>query len=204
MALILDTETNGLPNLKGLFWGDFPDYKNIEKYDTSRIVQFSMMICDNNFNEILQYDAIVKRDKFDICNTEFHGITNEISDMRGKKFIDIAIEFYGILKTIDCIVAHNIAFDINVIKAELYRYELFHIIDEIDKKNLLCTMKHTKPILKIINKYGKYKNPSLNELYTFNFGKNIENAHNSLYDVINLHKVVKHMHDNNTLNFSLY
>ena len=73
----------------------------------------------------------------------------------------------------------------------------------LDKKTLLCTMKHMKPILKIINQYGNYKNPSLNEIYKFNFNKDVENAHNSLYDVSNLHKVVRHMYENNTLNYKI-
>jgi DNA polymerase III epsilon subunit-like protein len=60
-----------------------------------------------------------------------------------------------------------------------------------------------KPILKIINQYGNYKNPSLNEIYKYNFKTDVENAHNSLYDVYNLHKVVEHMYKNNTLKYDI-
>ena len=34
------------------------------------------------------------------------------------------------------------------------------------------------------------------------FDKNIENAHNSKYDVINLHDIVKNMYDSKQLNFN--
>jgi len=202
MALIIDTETNGLPIISGLKWGEYPNYRDLDKYHNSRIVQFTTMICDHNFNELSLDDAIIKRDGFDIFNKEFHGITNEISDNQGVPFLNVANDFYTYLKDVKYIFAHNIAFDINVIKSELFRYGLFHIIEEIEKKELVCTMKHTKPILKILNKYGNYKNPSLNELYKFYFGENIENAHNSKYDVINLHTVIKHMYENNILNFT--
>lgn len=203
MALIIDTETNGLPDMANLRWGEYPDFKDLEKYSTSRIVQFTIMTCDADFTEVELKDYIIKRNNFAIRNTEFHGITDEISDKDGRDLIEVAEIFYECLKATSHIIAHNIAFDINVIKSELFRHGLFHIIEEVDRKICLCTMKHMKPILKIINKYGRYKNPSLNELYRHNFGVDIENAHNSKYDVINLHRVIKHMYDNDSLKYSL-
>jgi len=204
MALFLDTETTGLPDTHNLRWGVYPYYKKLDKYSNARIVQFSMLITDNKFKFIDVKDYIIKREGFDITNKEFHGITNDISDNNGVSFDTVAVEiFYENLKNVSHIIAHNVAFDIGVIKSELYRRNLQYIIDEIDKKTLLCTMKHMKPILKIINQYGNYKNPSLNEIYKFNFNKDVENAHNSLYDVYNLHKVVEHMYKNKTLNYDI-
>lgn len=204
MALFIDTETNGLPNAKNLNlkWGDYPFYKLLDRYNNARIVQLSYMITDNQFNQLELIDHIIKRDNFDIGNFEFHGITNDISD-NGIEFNYAFEEFYNSLKKVTHIIAHNIAFDINVIKSELYRRNKIYIIEEIDKKTLLCTMKHSKSILKIINQYGRYKNPSLNEIYRFAFNKDIDNAHNSKYDVINMHAVIKKMYDDNILNYSI-
>ena len=191
MAMFIDTETSGLPDTHNLRWGVYPDYWKLNKYENARIVQFSMLITDTQFKYEDVKDYIIKREGFDITNGEFHGITNEISDNIGVDFNVIAIDiFYELLKNVTHIVAHNVAFDVGVIKSELHRRKLQYIIDELDKKTLLCTMKHMKPILKIINPYGNYKNPSLNEIYKFNFKTDVENAHNSLYDVKNLHKVV--------------
>jgi DNA polymerase III epsilon subunit-like protein len=204
MALFLDTETSGLPDTHNLRWGVYPYYKHLDKYSKARIVQFSMLITDKQFKFEDVKDYIIKREGFDITNEEFHGITNDISDNIGVSFDTVAVEiFYEQLKKVSHIIAHNVAFDVGVIKSELYRRKLHYIIDELDKKTLLCTMKHMKPILKIINQYGNYKNPSLNEIYKYNFNKDVENAHNSLYDVSNLHKVVRHMYENNTLNYEI-
>ena len=204
MAMFIDTETSGLPDTHNLRWGVYPYYKNLGKYANARIVQFSMLITDNQFNYKDVKDYIIKREEFEIANSEFHGITNDISDTVGVNFDTVAIDiFFELLKNVSHIIAHNVAFDIGVIKSELYRRKLNYIIDEIDKKTLLCTMKHMKPILKIINPYGNYKNPSLNEIYKYNFNKDVENAHNSLYDVYNLHKVVEHMYKNKTLNYEI-
>jgi DNA polymerase-3 subunit alpha len=204
MALFLDTETSGLPDTHNLRWGVYPYYKKLDKYSNARIVQFSMLITDNKFKFIDVKDYIIKREGFEITNEKFHGITNDISDELGVSFDTVAVEiFYENLQKASHIIAHNVAFDIGVIKSELYRRNLQFIIDEIDKKTLLCTMKHMKPILKIINQYGNYKNPSLNEIYKYNFNNDVENAHNSLYDVYNLHKVVEHMYKNKTLNYDI-
>ena len=204
MAMFIDTETSGLPDTHNLRWGVYPDYWKLNKYENARIVQFSMLITDAQFKYEDIKDYIIKREGFEITNGEFHGITNEISDNLGVDFNIIAADiFYELLKNVTHIIAHNVAFDVGVIKSELHRRKLQYIIDELDKKTLLCTMKHMKPILKIINPYGNYKNPSLNEIYKYNFKTDVENAHNSLYDVKNLHKVVEHMYKNNTLNYKI-
>jgi DNA polymerase-3 subunit alpha len=204
MALIIDTETSGLPDTRNLRWGVYPDYRDLEKYDGARIVQFSILITDTKFKYEDVKDYIIKREGFEIMNENFHGISNEISDTVGVDFNTVAVDiFYELLKKTTHIVAHNVGFDVGVIKSELHRRNLQYIIDELDKKTLLCTMKHMKPILKIINQYGNYKNPSLNEIYKYNFKTDVENAHNSLYDVYNLHKVVEHMYKNNTLKYDI-
>ena len=51
-------------------------------------------------------------------------------------------------------------------------------------------------MVKAKNKYGKIKYPSLAELYKFVCNKDIENAHNSKYDVINLHEICKNLNLN--------
>jgi DNA polymerase-3 subunit alpha len=198
MVLIIDTETNGLPDMKYLPWGKYPYYKDMEKYDNARIVQITIMICDDDLNPMEIKDFIIKRDNFSIDNYQFHGITNEISDNVGISFIDVMNQLSDCIKREKKIIAHNIDFDINVILAECHRYGLNDLSDDILRKQHICSMKSTKSVLKIINKYGRFKNPSLAELYYFNFNQPIENAHNSKYDVINLHKVLKYMYDNGT------
>ena len=203
MALFIDTETNGLPDMKDMVWGNYPDFHDSKKYDSARIVQLSFIVTDKQYNNLDLQDYIIKREGFDINNSEFHSITNEVSDKEGIDFDKAFNAFYESLKKTDHIIAHNIAFDISVIKSELYRRKLFHIIEEINKKKLLCTMRHTKNIIKIINKFGKYKYPSLKELYRYCFDKEIENAHNSKYDVINLYDAIKKLYDDGILYYYL-
>lgn len=194
MALIIDVETIGLPDRDGLPYGEYHSYEKLSKYDSCRIVQISLMLCNENFEKIELKDFIVKTDGFTIGNSDFHGITNEISENKGISFSEIAKEISIYLKQVSHIIAHNAAFDVNIIKSELYRIGMHSIISEMNTKHILCTMKHTKFIVNARNIYG-VKYPSLSELYTFIVKENIENAHNSKYDVINLHKIIKIMHD---------
>jgi DNA polymerase III epsilon subunit-like protein len=203
MSLIIDTETTGLPDAKDMRWGEYPNYRALEKYDGARIVQLSFILTDKKYNSLDLQDYVIKREGFNITNSEFHSITDEISDDDGIDF-DIAISsFYEALKKATHIIAHNIEFDINVIRSELFRRGKKEIIKELDKKILMCTMKHCRNIVKIVNSYGKYKFPSLKELYKFSFDRDIMNAHNSKYDVINLHAVIKKMNDDNILHYKL-
>ena len=78
MAMFIDTETTGLPDTHNLRWGVYPDYKKLDKYANARIVQFSMLITDNQFNFKFLKDYIIKREEFEITNEKFHGITNEL------------------------------------------------------------------------------------------------------------------------------
>lgn len=202
MALIIDVETTGLPKKqKNSLFGQLPAYENLEAFDSARVVQVSIMLCNEFFEEMEFIDFIVKTDGYSINNSQFHGITDEISATEGIPFIQIAEVLLNMLKKVSHIVAHNAIFDISILKSELFRLGLYSIIDELETKQILCTMKHTKHIVKALNKIGNIKYPSLAELYYFVFNEKIENAHNSKYDVINLHNIVKNMYDSKQLNF---
>lgn len=200
MALIIDVETTGLPQCNGLPYGKYPAYENVELYNTSRIVQFSMMYCNIDLEEIELKDFIVRAHDFTIENSKFHGITNEISLKNGINFIEIIQEFLIYVKQISYIIAHNANFDMNILYSELYRAGLYSIISELKTKKIICTMKNTKYIVKARNKYG-IKDPSLAELYKFVIKKNIENAHNSKYDVINLYICIKELYNAKLFNY---
>ena len=194
MYLFIDTETNGLPNMKNIRYGDYPLYTNIEKYNTARVIQISFMLCDENLKELEMYDYIIKRENFEINNFEFHGITNDISD-NGVNFYEAINIFMKTLEKCKYIVAHNTNFDLNVIKSEFYRRNMIEHIKILTNSQDICTVKKFKYIVKAKNKYNKIKDPSLKELYYYAFNKELENAHNSKYDVINLQKAVKHLFD---------
>ena len=201
MALIFDTETNGLPICKS--YSEFPCYTDLSKYNSARLVQISYIITDRSFNKLEESDDIIKATDFKIENTQFHGITDEISNSKGIPFIEFAQKFNNSLDFIDTIIAHNIKFDINVLRAELYRHNLLDIIIKLDSKQMICTMQYTKYIVCSKFKSGMgIKDPSLKELYQFFMKKEITNQHNSKYDTFNLWCILKVMFGLNVINLN--
>jgi DNA polymerase III epsilon subunit-like protein len=201
MALIIDVETTGLPSCDGLPFGIYPIYSNLSKFNDARVVQVSMMLCNENLEQINFIDFIIKSDGFSINNAQqFHGITNEISATQGVDFRYVAGIISSLLQQVSHVIAHNADFDICILKSELYRYGLHSIITQLETKHIFCSMKQTKMIVNIRNNYG-IKYPKLAELYYFVFKIEMKNAHNSKYDVINLHSAIKKLFDRNKLHF---
>jgi len=158
---------------------------------SSRIVQFSYSICDEDGTQHEIYDSVVKQEKDIVIPPEtikIHGITDEIAATQGQKLSKIVNIFENKLKTITKIIGHNINFDINIMKNELTRINKLECLDHLNKIKTYCTMKNTKYALKLLNTKGTIKNPKLSELYNYLFNTNITNEHNSKYDVLNTSK----------------
>ena len=189
--LFIDIETTGLPDFTGLKFGCFPDYTNLCKYDNSRIVQISFMLCNGKFETIEMYNYIIKNNGFEIFNSPLHNITNDIALTQGVLLIDVCNILNECLEKSSHIIAHNISFDVNVLLSELYRLKMLSLIKKIQSKIQFCSMNYTTPILKLRKIFGNHKPPKLDELYFYVFKTPMENSHNSNYDVINLHKIMK-------------
>ena len=158
---------------------------------SSRIVQFSYAIYDEDGTRHEIYDSVVKQEKNIIIPPEtikIHGITDEIARTQGKNLSEIVRIFENKLKTVSKIIGHNINFDIDIMKNELTRINKLECLEYFTKLSPYCTMKSTKNILKLVTGKGILKNPKLSELYTYLFNQDIVHAHNSKYDVLNTAK----------------
>lgn len=180
--VFLDLETTGVPE-RGQSYKEY----------TCRIVQISCMLCEgiNTLDEKSFEDIVIKSDGFEISNAQFHGISMERSLAEGIEFKDAADKLFGMLYRSGCVMAHNADFDINVLKSELYRYELTEYLEELEKIDVICTMKATKNLVGAVGKTNRLKYPNLKELYRFSTGKELEGHHNSKYDVLNLHEAIQ-------------
>ena len=104
-------------------------------------------------------------------------------------------EVKNALDFVDCIIAHNIQFDLNVLASELHRYSQFDVLEKFLSKRQICTMNHTKYIINSKFKSGTgIKDPNLRELYFYCTGKELKNHHNSMYDTLNLLECVQELH----------
>jgi len=206
-VLVFDTETTGLPK-KGA--GKEVTFTN--ELDWPHIVQFSYVVFNTKSLALEKMvDEIIKVPKgieFTAESVRLHGITPEISNDNGRIIDDVLLEFTRACEQADIIVAHNIAFDINMIKAEFYRILKKSVVDEplespnttrrrigLDQfasmtmsKTFSCTMRENTDLCDIRVKrsnnteYKKY--PKLSELHAKLFNVVPSKLHNSLHDVI--------------------
>jgi DNA polymerase-3 subunit alpha len=185
-VLVLDLETNGLPLMAG--FNKYYSYKDIEKYNSSRIVQCCMALYDTNGNEVEIMDKIIRPNNFDIKNSNIHGITYEKAVKEGVDFNNIVPTIKEYLLRSYVIVGHNINFDVNILSSELYRAKEYNSAFNLVTKQRYCTMFKSKNIVKVLNANGKVKLPKLSELYFSLFHKESENNHDARYDVRNCAK----------------
>ena len=189
--MIFDTETTGLPKDRTVTKDNYHLWP--------RIVQLSYLIYDTDNNDInLIYDKIVKVDiNISPESVKIHKITNEISNSKGVDIESVIFMFFHSLSYVDKLVGHNITFDLNMIKAELYRklatYNdndskcVHHYLKMLDTINISCTMRENKKLCNIVrtNASGEYlKYPTLMELHNHLFNTTPNNLHNSLNDIL--------------------
>lgn len=153
--ICLDTETTGLT-------------------ENDKIVQLSW-ITKINDRLSFKHDYIIKVE-IEIKNSHIHGITNEISQEKGKSLEWVLNLLQEEIETCKptLLVGHNIIFDKKML---IYNTVNDSFINSLNSLQMYCTMLNGKYFLK------QKKYPKLQELYFSLFNENFENAHNSLYDV---------------------
>jgi len=119
--MFLDIETSGLPKTIG--YNNYHSYKLKKHYDSSRIVQISWIITDENGNRIKVRNYTVKPNGFTIPKevVRIHGITTEYATQKG---INIKVVFNKLMKDLTHVkevFAHNMLFDANILFSEVYR-----------------------------------------------------------------------------------
>ncbi|MCA0430360.1 MAG: DNA polymerase III subunit alpha [Bacteroidetes bacterium] len=176
MFLIFDTETTGLPRNYNAPLSDFDNWP--------RMVQIAWQL-HNKEGKLLNHNSIIiKPNGYTIPfnATQIHGISTERAIQEGSDLKLVLEQFAEIVNQTQYLCGHNIEFDINIIGAEFLRCGLPNYFENhpiIDTKNDDTTNFCAIPG----GKGGKYKWPTLTELYTKLFNSNFAEAHNAAFDV---------------------
>ncbi|MES2628460.1 MAG: DNA polymerase III subunit alpha [Bacteroidota bacterium] len=175
MFLIFDTETTGLPR----------DY-NAPLTDSDnwpRMVQLAWQLHDERGELLEVKNFIVRPEGYTIpYNAErIHGISTERAMREGVDLAFVLEEFNQALAKSQFNVGHNIEFDINILGAEFIRKQQE---TTLHKLRVLDTKEETTDWCAIPGgKGGKFKWPTLTELYEKLFGEKFAEAHNASADV---------------------
>jgi len=175
MYLFFDCETNGKPLNYQAPMSDVDNWPRIAQIAWQTYDPEGELIWGNS--EMIYPDGwVIPKEKFFIDN----GMSTERCAADGLPIKDVLARLILDMNQADYIIAHNLAFDQPIVGAEMIRLGM-----KADKKlKGICTMNLTTDFCKLPGKFaGKYKWPKLEELYKILFDKEMENAHDALYDV---------------------
>lgn len=176
--MFFDTETNGLPR-------SF-DVDNLRPGNWPSMVQVAWIIVNEDGKEIEKRELLMKLPEGEIENPRavaVHGKTTELIKEKGIEIEEVLKEFRDALSRSTVVVAHNINFDLGIIYSNFKNQLGVDLRNDFLGKKLICTKESSTDYCKIPSSRG-YKWPSLSELHNHLFGKDFENAHDAMGDVV--------------------
>ncbi|WP_242092004.1 DNA polymerase III subunit alpha [Aestuariivivens sediminicola] len=176
MYLIFDTETTGLPKR----W-DAP-VTDVENWP--RCIQIAWQLHDAMGHCLDHQDYLIQPEGFNIPYDaeKVHGISTELAQENGRPIREVLEKFNEALGKTKFVVGQNVKFDLNIMGAEFVRAELSNALQELPVLDT-CT-EHTAELCRIPGgRGGKFKLPTLTELYHHLFNEAFAEAHNATADV---------------------
>lgn len=173
--LVFDTETTGLPKRFGAQMEDVDNWP--------RMAQLAFLIVNEDGFVDMDFCKYIKPDGWTIPKLKFfieNGMSTENCEENGIPVFEALREFQEALKTVDYVVAHNLAFDKPIVGAEMIRAGVTPALLKY-KKPGICTM--LKGVGHGKGHAGMNKWPKLIELHTSLFGEGFDGAHDALADV---------------------
>ena len=176
MYLIFDTETTGLPKKWNAPITDSDNWP--------RCVQLAWQLHDSKGALISDHSYLIKPENFNIPfeSEQIHGISTELANKIGVDIDEVLNKFISDLSNAGFIIGHNVKFDLNIIGAELFRIN--SDVNLLEKDILDTCTEMTANVCKLPGgRGGKFKFPTLIELYSFLFNESFSEAHNASADV---------------------
>ncbi|MGJ1204810.1 DNA polymerase III subunit alpha [Sphingobacterium lactis] len=176
MFIIFDTETTGLPKR----W----DAPITDTDNWPRCIQIAWQLHDEMGRLVEHQDYLIKPDGFNIPydSEKIHGISTELAEAEGIPLTEVLVKFNEALGKAKFVVGQNIGFDLNIMGAEFYRYQVDSPMASMPVLDT-CT-EITAELLKLPGgRGGRYKLPNLTELHSYLFGVPFAEAHNATADV---------------------
>ena len=176
MYLIFDTETTGLPKKWNAPLTDSENWP--------RCIQIAWQIHDAAGTVISHEDYLIQPDGYTIPfdSEQIHGISTALAEAQGVPLDEVLEKFHKALDEVDYVVGHNVSFDRNIMGAEYLRSGLE---DVLENKAVVdtCTEETAQLCQLPGGRGGKFKLPTLSELYRFLFQESFMEAHNATADV---------------------
>jgi DNA polymerase III subunit epsilon len=154
-----------------------------------RIVQLAWLVSDRHGRILRSQNHIIRPEGFTIPYnaTKIHGISTEKAQKVGQPVNFVLNDFSSDVLKCKALVAHNIKFDLRMMRHEL---AMSNIDCGINDKVHLCTMKSSTNWCELPKPSGRagFKSPKLMELHQLLFLEGFQGAHDALADVRATHR----------------
>jgi DNA polymerase-3 subunit epsilon len=178
-TLFFDTETTGFPARS----------KPLDSPAQPRLVQLAYMLHSTDHGWLSMASLIVSAGvPVPKQASDVHGLTLATTDAYGVRETGAVALFSHALARCDVLVAHNLAFDLHIMRSAFARSEEDDKL--LDRPMHFCTMEKAKPVAKIpptkkMVASGRtgFKSPNLAECVRHFFNEELEGAHDAFNDV---------------------
>ena len=154
-----------------------------EVWNWPRVTQLAWQLYSEDRCLLAESATLIKPDGWTIPKEKFfidNGHSTERCEREGIPLTAALTLLVDGINNADLMVAHNLAFDLPVLQAEMIRTG----INAARKPAKFCTMVATTDVCKIPNRRGNdFKWPKLEELHRFLFAYEFDGAHDALADV---------------------
>jgi len=177
LICVLDIETDGLL------------VKTTPQTGYPSILQVAWIIMDTE-GQVYKKESILIDDNALLENRALKINNKDLSIIKkiGQRPEEAYQQLISDMKFCKAVIAHNIDFDISILKHHISKY---HLQDIFSQKELICTMKIGVDICKIEDYNGRYKYPKLTELFKTLYGHEVVQQHDAMADVLLTAKCIK-------------
>ena len=174
MYLFFDTSAAGVPKS----WKAQVE----DTFAWPRLVHLAWELIDEQSNIVEAQSHIIKPEGFIIPNesTNFHGISHEEAEENGQDLKACLEDFAKIIDRADHVISFNFTFNSRVFGAECIRKGVNHRLFNSD---YYCLMQETTFYTKKLGRDGRYKWPTLTELFQKVYGQQFADANRADQDV---------------------
>ena len=176
MYIIFDTETTGLPKRWNAPLTDSENWP--------RCIQIAWQVHADSGELLSHEDYLIQPDGYTIPYDaeQIHGISTALAEQQGRPLDEVLTLFSTALEQAEYLGGHNVTFDLNIMGAEFLRLGDHNPLEEAQVIDT-CTEETAQLCQLPGGRGGKFKLPTLTELYIHLFGAGFGEAHNATADV---------------------
>jgi len=176
MYIIFDTETTGLPKRWNAPLTDSENWP--------RCIQIAWQVHADSGELLSHEDYLIQPNGFTVPYDaeQIHGISTALAEQQGRPLDEVLTLFSTALEQAEYVGGHNVTFDLNIMGAEFLRLGDHNPLEEAQVIDT-CTEETAQLCQLPGGRGGKFKLPTLTELYIHLFGAGFGEAHNATADV---------------------